>query len=87
MQKIIQLVDQFAKLFGNFKNRFDEIGKTIEKLETVYSDVRNKNFKSLDTKIRHIDDYKKGKGIALPEPDEILLDATIEETVDDDAVV
>jgi len=39
------------------------------------SDVKDKNFKQLDTKIRHIEDYKKGKGIALNEPEEILLDA------------
>ena len=88
LRKIIQLIEQFAKLYDRFKVRFEEIGKSIEKLESVYSDLKNKNFKSLDTKLRHIEDYKKGKGAAALSSDaeDILLEAS-QDPVDDNAVI
>jgi len=76
MQNIIKLIDQFGKYFETFKTRFERIGKSIEDLESTYGDVKDKDFKKLDTKISHIDNYKKGKGIAFNEvSEEILIDA------------
>jgi len=87
MKKIIQLMGQFSKLYENFKKRFNDIGDKIEKLEISYNDVRTKSFKQIDTKIRHIDDYKKGKGIALDnQSDEDQMDVA-SDTIDTDAVV
>jgi len=65
IRKIIALIEQFARLYERFKLRFDDIGKTLEKLDIQYRDVKNKNFRQLDTKIRHIEDYKKGHPAVL----------------------
>jgi len=85
MKKIIQLIEQFAKVFEKFKGRFDNIGKALEKLESEYSDVKTKSFKQLDTKIRQIDDHKKGKNIAADSPSK-LIDVS-HETIDDEQLV
>ncbi len=74
LKKIILLMEQFLKIYSTFKIRFEDVGRAIEKLETVYSDVREKSFKNLDTKIRHIEDYKKGKGMAVAGGEDILLE-------------
>jgi len=94
IKKIILLIEQFAKIYERFKGRFDDIGQSILKLELQYSDVRDKSFKQLDTKIRHIDDYKKGKALGSIDAEQletVSVDKTIidvsEEIVDDDAVV
>lgn len=61
IRKIIGLIEQFIVLYERFKVRFDdELGKSLEKLNTAFSDIRLKNFAQLDTKIRQIEDYKKG---------------------------
>ncbi len=61
IKKIIRLIDQFVTLYTRFKSRFEEIGKAVDKLVVVYSDIKDKNFKNMDTKIRHIDNYRKGR--------------------------
>ncbi len=60
LKKIIQKIEQFSKIYLKFKDRYEEIGKAIEKLDLVYGDIKNKSFKQLDTKIRQIEDCKKG---------------------------
>ena len=85
LKKIIELMEQFLKIYSTFKVRFEDLGKAIEKLETVYGDVRDKSFKNLDAKIRHIEDYKKGKGVSAIESDDILLEPSTE--LIDDSVV
>ena len=72
MKKIILLIEQFAKIYDKFKQRFEDMGKLIEKLDTQYHDVTNKSFKNLDTKIRHIDDYKKGQKAIFTDKSEIV---------------
>ena len=34
--------------------------KLIAELDTSFRDIREKSFKNIDTKIRHIDDFRKG---------------------------
>ena len=60
LKKIIQLIDQFSTYYATFKIRFDGLGTTIAKLSEQYHDINEKSFKNLDTKIRHIEDHKKG---------------------------
>jgi len=61
IRKIIVLLEQFVVLYDRFKVRFDdELGKQVEKLNSLYSDIKLKNFQQMDTKIRQIEDYKKG---------------------------
>jgi DNA recombination protein RmuC len=61
IRKIIALLEQFVGLYERFKGRFDdELGKQVEKLNVLYADIKTKNFVQMDTKIRQIEDYKKG---------------------------
>ncbi len=60
LKQIIGLIDQFAKLYGTFKIRFEGMGEALAKMNQMYQDIQEKNFKQLDIKIRHIEDYKKG---------------------------
>ena len=64
--KILSHIDLFVKHFETFRSRFEEIGSLLLKLEQKYADVRDTSFKQIDTKIRHIEEYKKGR---LPVPD------------------
>jgi len=65
IKEIIQLIEQFVGIYGRFKERFDDIGDLIGKLEQRYADLKTKSIKQLDTKIRHIDGLKKGQPVAL----------------------
>ncbi len=76
IRKIIGLLEQFMGLYGRFKGRFDdELGKQVEKLNLLYSDIKSKNFAQMDTKIRQIEEYKKGNP-AITET--LLPDAAID---------
>jgi len=86
LKKIIVSIDQFATIFERCKIRFDDIGKSIEKLEGIYFDVKNKSFKQLDGKIKQIDDYKKGSKIAL-EDSSAIFEISQSEPLEDDAAV
>jgi len=86
LKKIIISIDQFATIFERCKIRFDDIGKSIEKLEGIYSDVKNKSFKQLDSKIKQIDDYKKGSKITLEDSSEVFEIPQGEPFKDDAAV-
>jgi len=86
LKKIILSIDQFAKIFELFKTRFENIGGSIEKLEGIYSDVKNKSFKQLDNKIKQIDEYKKGNKIALEDSSEVFEIPQVEPFENDAAV-
>lgn len=86
LKKIIISIDQFATIFERCKIRFDDIGKSIEKLEGIYFDVKNKSFKQLDGKIKQIDDYKKGSKITLENSSEVFEIPQGEPFKDDAAV-
>jgi DNA recombination protein RmuC len=66
LKKIIQLIDQFARYYETFKTRFEDLGKLIDELDRTYADVRDKSYRNLDAKIRHIEDFKKGNMPELP---------------------
>lgn len=71
LKEIIGLIEQFSKLYVAFKGRFETMGDAIQKLNAQYQDIAEKNFKQIDTKIKHIDDYKKGQ---LPSADNATID-------------
>ncbi|MBN1870182.1 MAG: DNA recombination protein RmuC [Candidatus Omnitrophica bacterium] len=86
LKKIILSIDQFAKIFERCKMRFEDIGKSIEKLEGLYSDVKNKSFKQLDSKIQQIDGYKKGNKIAFDGSSDVI-EISQDEPIEDDAIL
>lgn len=79
IKEIIQLIDQFVAIYVRFKDRFDDMGKIIGKLEQQYGDLVSKSVKQLDTKIRHIDSLKKGQKAAI-EMDSEALELTVQDS-------
>ena len=79
IKDIILLIEQFVKLYDGFKNRFDGMGISLSKLETQYDDLKNKNFKQLDTKIRHIEDLKKGSNPVLEKKNDVIEISPLQE--------
>lgn len=61
IKKILAHIDLFTKHFDTFKTRFEDIGTLIRKLEEKYTDVRDVSFRNVDTKLRHIEEYRKGR--------------------------
>ena len=59
-KEIVKMIELFTKTYGIFKARFDILGEAIGKVDIQYSQIKNTSFKELDTKIRRIEDYKKG---------------------------
>ncbi|MDP8212292.1 MAG: DNA recombination protein RmuC [Candidatus Zapsychrus exili] len=72
LKKIIGHINLFMKYYGNFKTRFEGIGDKIKKLDESYQDVKNKNFKSIDTKIRHIEECKSGNGLISNDSEDVI---------------
>ncbi len=68
IKKILSHIDLFTKHFDTFKTRFEDIGALIRKLEEKYTDVRDVSFKNVDTKLRHIEEYRKGRLENVVEP-------------------
>ena len=63
VKKILVHIDLFAKHFETFKGRFAELGGLVSKLDQKYHEISETSFKNLDTKVRHIEEYKKGRGL------------------------
>lgn len=80
---IIHLIEQFAKIYDVFKRRFDDIGKSIERLEKQYEEINDKSFKNLNNKIERINAYKKGHISSLEEEDPLDVIALSKEIPDD----
>jgi len=59
-KEIVKMIELFAKSYSIFKTRFDALGKAIVNTDEQYNQIKNTSFKELDTKIRRIEDYKKG---------------------------
>ena len=60
MRKIIQDIEIFVKHYATFKERFAGLEKLIADLDGAYRDIREKSFKNIDVKIRHIEEFRKG---------------------------
>ncbi|MFA5059605.1 MAG: DNA recombination protein RmuC [Candidatus Omnitrophota bacterium] len=71
-KEIVKMIDLFSKTYDIFKKRFEEIGKSIGKLEDQYRDVAQTSFNSLDVKIKRINDYKKGNISSSPDKNNII---------------
>lgn len=69
VKKILGHIDLFVKHFETLKGRFLELGTLIGKLDQKYTELAETSFKNLDTKVRHIEEYKKGRGLDIPGDD------------------
>jgi len=75
IKKIIELIEGFTKDYELFKNRFADLGSLIDKVGVQYTDITDKSFKKLDSKIQKIDDHKKGHLEISAQPKD-LIDAS-----------
>lgn len=74
LKKIIKDIELFSKYYDNFKVSFEKVGRSIEDSLDKYRDVKNKNYEKLDTKIRHIEDFKKGNKLVTVQLEDELDD-------------
>ena len=74
LKEIIKHIKLFSQHYAKFKTRFEDVGKAVEVLEKKYSDVKNVDFKKLDSKMRHIENYKKGKNLSLVQDEADMVD-------------
>jgi DNA recombination protein RmuC len=72
MRKIIQDIEIFVKHYATFKDRFAGLEKLIMDLEAGYRDIREKSFKNIDTKIRHIEEFRKGHASSNDQSTEVI---------------
>jgi DNA recombination protein RmuC len=61
VRRILTHIDLFVRHFETFKARFEDMGALIAKAEAKYIELRDVSFKNIDTKVRHIEEYKKGQ--------------------------
>ena len=86
LKKIIQLIEQFSKIYDTFKTRFEDIGAAMTKLQVIYQDVQDKSFKQLDKKITDIDAYKKGNTFSVEPISNNLVEVPYESSRNDKSV-
>lgn len=60
---IVKSINGFLQEYGKFKERFEELGERLQKTTEKYQDVAGTSFRRLDTKIRQIEEYRKGQRI------------------------
>lgn len=71
-KEIVKMIELFSKSYGIFKERFGDLGISIDKLGDQYNKIKATSFKELDTKIRRIDDYKKGNISSLENQGDVI---------------
>ncbi len=76
IQDIVKAINGFLLDYGKFKERFGELGELVQKTAEKYQDITTKSYQRLDTKIKRIEEYRKGQRIpeALPEPEALTVE-------------
>jgi len=72
IKKIIELIEGFTRDYELFKNRFADLGSLIDKVGVQYTDITDKSFKKLDSKIQKIEDHKKGHLEISTQPKDLI---------------
>ena len=72
IREIVVKINDFMKTYDIFKTRFKELGLRLEEVNKKYSEIAETSYRLLDSKIRKIEEYRKGRKIpeALPESEE-----------------
>ncbi len=71
-KEIVKTIEMFSRTYDIFKERFMKLEDTINIVSAKYHEIQSTSFKELDTKIRKIQDLKKGQGVSLPEDKDLL---------------
>ena len=59
-QDIIKVINEFTKTYETFRSRFEELGQLLGKTQAVYEKITMTSYKMMDSKIRKIEQYRKG---------------------------
>jgi DNA recombination protein RmuC len=71
-KEIVKTIELFSRTYDIFKDRFMKLEDTINAVSEKYHDIQSTSFKELDTKIRKIQDLKKGQGMSLVDDKSLL---------------
>ena len=76
VRDIVRMINGFMQDYGKFKDRFGELGDLLEKLDAKYREIAVTSAQRLDSKIRRIEEYRKGQHIAegLPEREPLTFE-------------
>lgn len=71
VRDIVRTVNGFMKDYVLFRERFQELGSQLDKVSAKYHEIAVTSTQRLESKIRRIEEYRKGQSIpeALPDPD------------------
>lgn len=77
IRDIVKTINGFLQDYVKFKGRFDELGELLKKLEIKYDEIAVTSAQRLESKIRRIEEYRKGSNIpeALPETNDSTAQA------------
>lgn len=65
--EILNLIRQFLDDYENFKKRFLDVGELLDKTKEKYLEVSDKSFKRLDSKIKKLEEFRRGQETQTPE--------------------
>ncbi len=71
VRDIVRSINGFLQDYGKFKERFGELGELLEKLDTKYREIAVTSAQRLDSKIRRIEEYRKGQNIPENPPEDV----------------
>ena len=60
-QDIAGILDDFTRTYEIFRNRFDQLGQSLEKTQILYNDLSLKSFRMLNSKVKKIEALREGK--------------------------
>ena len=66
IEEIVRAISAFLQDYAKFTQRFGEFGELIEKLQKKHQEIAMTSHQRLETRIRRIEEYRKGQQI--PEP-------------------
>ncbi len=69
-REILTMMQSFGQDFEKFKSRFADMGKLLEKASDKYHEITETSYKRLDSRVRNIDDYRKGNALLTQMPEE-----------------
>ncbi|MBI4354472.1 MAG: DNA recombination protein RmuC [Candidatus Omnitrophica bacterium] len=63
IRDIVKEINRFRHDYGTFKDRFEELGKLLQKVSDEYHDISAKSYQRLEHRVKRIEEYRKGQGI------------------------
>ena len=76
VRDIVKTINGFMQDYGKFKERFTDLGVLVSKLDEKYHEIASTSAQRLDSKMKRIEEYRKGQHIPedLPDADQLTLE-------------